>query len=125
MADKKRKKTKEKKGEREESTEPRISSGALRSVLAIFFIAIAGFLVLARFGIGGVAGQAIFSGLSWLLGVGYLLFPLSLILLAIIILRSFERHFGGIQIVGMSIFLLSGLGLVNLIFHGEGGMLGG
>ena len=125
MADKRKKKSKERKAEKDSvPREPRISSGAVRSVFAIFFIAIAGFLILARFGFGGVAGEAIFHSLSSLLGIGYLLLPLSLALLAIIILRSFERHFGAIQIAGMAVFLLSGLGLVNLAFSGQGGMLG-
>jgi hypothetical protein len=125
MASVRKKKSKEKKQNGEAGVHPvRLSNGALRSVFAIFFVAIAGFLVLAEVGIGGVGGNEIFRGLSWLLGIGYLLLPLSLVLLAIIILRSFERHFGAIQILGMAVFLLSGLGLINLAFHGKGGIVG-
>jgi S-DNA-T family DNA segregation ATPase FtsK/SpoIIIE len=108
----------------EKISEPSVSSEALRGVAAIFFVAIAGFLVLAEVGVGGAAGSFIYEWLSWLLGVGYLLLPLSLVLLSIIVFRSFEKHFGWIQIVSMCVFLLSGLGLVSLAFPTKGGVLG-
>lgn len=104
--------------------ERHVSSEALRGVAAIFFIAIAGFLVLAGLGVGGSAGAVIFHWLSWLFGVGYSLLPLSLILLAIAIFRSFEKHFGWVQFASMSIFLLSSLGLVSIAFPGHGGVIG-
>ncbi|MDO8552956.1 MAG: DNA translocase FtsK [bacterium] len=110
----------------EKDSEPArsVSSEALRGVSAIFFIAIAIFLVLARFGIGGVAGAGLYKYLSLLLGVGYLLLPISLILLAILIFQSFEKRFGVVQMVSMFVFLLSGLGLIDLAFPGDGGILG-
>lgn len=101
-----------------------ISSEALRGVAAIFFVAIAGFLILAEAGGGGALGGAAFRGFSWLLGIGYSLLPLSLFMLAILIFRSVEKHFGWVQIVSTFIFLLSALGLVNLAFAGQGGVLG-
>lgn len=104
--------------------EPSVSSEALRSVAAVFFIAIAGFLVLAGAGLAGMAGNALYNGLSWLLGIGYMLLPLSLVLLAVLIFQSFERRFGWVQLGSMAVFLLSGLGLINLAFAGRGGILG-
>ncbi len=104
--------------------ERKVSSEALRGVSAIFCVALSGFLILASFGIGGAVGSFLYDWLSWLLGVGYMLLPLSLVLLSIIILRSFERHFGMVQLASIAIFLLSGLGLVNLAFPGRGGVLG-
>ena len=101
-----------------------VSSEALRGVSAIFFVAISIFLILARFGVGGVVGDTLYKYLSLFLGVGYLLLPFSLILLAILIFQSFERHFGIVQMAGMFIFLLSGLGIINLAFPGDGGILG-
>ncbi|MBM3261625.1 DNA translocase FtsK [Candidatus Kaiserbacteria bacterium] len=103
-----------------------VSSGALRSVAAIFFITIATFLFIAEFGIGGPAGDLVYGGLKWLIGpVGYPLLPLSFVLLAIIIFRSFERHFGWIQVLSMIIFLLSALGIINVALPGAAGVLGG
>ena len=104
---------------------PSISAGALRSVSAIFLLAIAVFLVLAQLGTGGAVGASVYELLSSLLGVGYLLLPLSFLFLAVIIFQSFEKRFGAIQIVSVSVFLLSSLGLINLAFPGRGGIVGG
>ena len=109
----------------EAQNKPSISSEALRGVSAIFFFAIAGFLVLAQIGTGGTVGASVYSLLSSLLGVGYLLLPLSFIFLAVIIFQSFEKKFGAIQIVSVSVFLLASLGLINLAFPGRGGIMGG
>ena len=65
------------------------STEAVRGVCAIFCIAIAGFLILAQLGGGGAIGGALYEWLSWLLGIGYLLLPLSLVLLTILIYRPF------------------------------------
>ncbi len=110
-----------------EEAEPReksVSSEAIRGVCAIFFIAIAGFLILAQLGGGGALGAFLYHWLSWLLGVGYLLLPLSLILLATLIFRSFDRQFGIVQLASMSVFLLAGLSLVNIAFPEKGGIIG-
>ncbi|KKW23341.1 MAG: cell division FtsK/SpoIIIE [Candidatus Kaiserbacteria bacterium GW2011_GWA2_52_12] len=101
-----------------------VSSEALRGVCAIFFVATAGFLILSELGGGGALGEKLFAWLSWLLGVGYLLLPVSLILFAILIFRSFEKHIGWIHTISLIIFLVSGLGLINLAFEGRGGVLG-
>lgn len=101
-----------------------ISTGALRSVAAIFSVAVAGFLILAEIGGGGEVGHALFGVLSWLLGVGYILLPLSLILTTAALFRSLERRFGWVQFTSMVVFLLSGLGMVDLTFRGKGGIIG-
>ncbi|MEK7093123.1 MAG: DNA translocase FtsK [Patescibacteria group bacterium] len=119
-----RKNGKRKDAEETEASEPKVSSEALRGVTAIFFVALAGFLVLAEAGGGGKVGGLLYEWFTWLLGVGYLLLPLSLILLATLIFRSFERQFGWVQLASMFVFLLSALGLVNLAFPGHGGVLG-
>ncbi|MBI5645132.1 DNA translocase FtsK [Candidatus Kaiserbacteria bacterium] len=120
----KKRKNAKKKDSDDESVARHVSSEALRGVFAIFFVAMAGFLVLAEFSIGGRVGETLFAALTWLLGIGYLLLPLSLVLLAVLIFRSLERSFGWIQLASMAIFLLAGLGLVNLSFPGRGGILG-
>lgn len=126
-----RKKHRERKKKREDAEEEdthdaprRVSSEAMRGVSAVFFLALAGFLILANFGIGGTVGGFLYEKLSWLLGIGYMLLPLSLILAAIAILRSFEKHFGVVQLASVCVFLLSALGMVNLAFPGRGGVLG-
>lgn len=106
------------------SSERGVSGAAMRGVFAILFMALAGFLTLAYFGGGGDFGKVVFASLTWLLGVGYLLFPISLIMLAMLIFRSFEKHFGWIQFICIGIFLLSGLGMINLAFPSRGGVIG-
>lgn len=126
MKDKRKKNGRQKENKKEDvPSERSVSSEAVRGVIAIFFIAVSGFLILASAGIGGTAGSAIYNGLTWLLGIGYMLLPLSLVLLSVLILRSLERSFGWVQIGSMFVFLLSSLGLVNLAFPGRGGVLGG
>lgn len=121
----KQKRGKDKKANKEiEEVVEYVSSEAMRGVFAIFCIAVAGFLVLAQLGGGGTIGGTLYEWLSWLLGVGYLLLPLSLTLLATLIFRSFERNFGWVQFTAMTVFLLAGLGLINLAFSGQGGILG-
>ena len=121
----KQKRGKEKNSDKETDSGMRyVSTEAIRGVCAIFCIALAGFLVLAQLGGGGAIGSTLYEWLSWLLGVGYLLLPLSLVLLATLIFRSFERNFGWVQFSAMAVFLLAGLGLINLAFAGRGGILG-
>src|SRR6185312_5763794 len=100
---------------KEEAVQERtVSTEALRGVAAIIFVALAGFLILAEIGGGGMLGNVVFMALSWLLGVGYILLPVSLFLTAIMIFVSFERKFGAIQMTCMAIFLLASLGLVSV-----------
>lgn len=124
--DKRKKKPREKSAATEDITPTKkyVSNEALRGVGAIFLIAIAAFLLIAGLGGGAPVGPQVFNFLSWLLGYGYMLLPLSLVLVAIILFRSFERHFGWVQITSILIFLLSALGLVNLALSGHGGVLG-
>lgn len=113
-----------KKNEEVESVVSVISSEALRGVIAIFLFAVSGFLLLALAGVGGTAGAALYNGLTWLLGIGYLLLPLSMVMLAILIFRSLERSVSWVHVVSMGIFLLSGLGLISLTYPMAGGILG-
>ncbi len=123
-AKEKSRKNGKKKSDDTESAASAISSEALRGVIAIFLFAVSGFLILALVGVGGTAGAALFNGLSWILGVGYLLLPLSMVMLAILIFRSLERSVSWVHVVSMAIFLLSGLGLISLTYPMAGGILG-
>ena len=107
-----------------EPSEQLVSDAAMRSVGAIFAILLALFLVLADLNEGGPVGTASFTFLSWLFGVGYALLPLSAIILAISMVRSFEQKFGWVHAGSVALFLVSSLGLVNVAFPGRGGVLG-
>lgn len=124
----KKEREKEKKNKRKRDDEPRplpVSTEALRGVVAVFAVALAIFLALAAFHIGGTVGNFIFSLLSQLLGLGYMLLPLSLIILATALMRSFKNRFGAIESISIFVFLLSGLGLVAIAIPEQGGIIGG
>src|SRR5690606_23310970 len=91
---------------------------------AVLAVAIGLFLALAAFEIGGAVGAFLFSALSKLLGVGYMLLPFSLLLLAIALMRSFEKRFGAVEIISIFVFLISSLGLIALAFPERGGIIG-
>lgn len=101
-----------------------VSIEALRGVCAVLAVAVGIFLALAAFEVGGAVGAFLFTILSKLLGVGYMLLPFSLLLLAIALMRSFEKRFGAIEIISILVFLLSSLGLIALAFPEQGGILG-
>lgn len=104
--------------------ESAISSEALRGVAAVLLIALSAFFSLAALEFGGKVGMFLFSTLSRVFGIGYLLFPLSLLILAVALLRSFERKFGVAQIGSVLLFLISGLGIIELALPGRSGFVG-
>jgi len=95
----------------------------LEGIAAIVFIVIAVFLMLARFHIAGPVGEFIYNIFTRLLGVGYYLLPLALVVLGISFLKSLSHNMAWPKITGAIIFLLSGIGLIDLIF-GKGGAIG-
>lgn len=125
MARKEREKEKKKRKRDEEPRPLPVSTEALRGVVAVFAVALALFLALAAFGIGGAVGSIIFSLLSKLVGLGYMLLPLSLVILAAALMRSFQNRFGAIESISIIVFLLSGLGLVAIAIPEQGGIVGG
>lgn len=96
----------------------------IRGVWAVVFFVLAIFLMLAAFELGGLAGTWIFKSLTFLLGVGYFLLPVLLIVLAISFLSTLRQHMGMARAFGSSLFFISGLGLTDLVFDGKGGLIG-
>ena len=122
--EKERKNGRRKRADEAETSASPVSVEALRGVCAVLAVAFAIFLSLAAFEIGGAVGAFLFSILSKLLGVGYMLLPLSLLLLATALLRSFQNRFGAIEIASVVVFLVSSLSLVAIAFPEKGGVLG-
>ena len=106
------------------SIEDFIEADTLRGVWGVLLVALAAFLTLAAFGIGGVLGNTLFKWLSTLLGVGYILLPLSVLLFAIVLFRSLQEKIGVLKIISSGVFLFSTLALVNILFPGRGGLIG-
>lgn len=97
---------------------------AKKSVFAIVFIGLAALLLLASFKQAGPAGNFIYRILDNLLGWGYYLLPTILLLTALAILTSKQRKIFGITLLGALLFVISGLGLMDLLSSGAGGLIG-
>ncbi len=95
----------------------------VEGISAIIFLIIAVFLILARFDKAGFVGEFVYSIFTRLVGVGYYLLPIALIVLGISFLKSLSHNLAWPKITGAIIFLVSGIGLIDLIF-GNGGAIG-
>ena len=100
-------------------------SESFRAVVGILCLAMMVFLVLSAFDIGGILGKSLFQGLSYLLGIGYALLPISFLLAAYILFKAHsERTVSPWQIGSVILFLFASLTLLATIFPGKGGLLG-
>lgn len=97
-----------------------------KSIIAVCFICITVIFILASFDKAGPAGEFIFSKLSFLFGLGYYLFPLIMLIMAIDFLTGKDEKYRDLSIrfFGALFFLLSGLGLIDIIASGKGGLIG-
>ena len=92
---------------------------------AIAFFAFAAFFVLAAWGKSGLAGNVVFRGLDALLGIGYAILPLALLLLGISFFRSNRPELAATKMAGGVAFFLSALGIIAIVLkNNAGGMLG-
>ncbi len=95
-----------------------------KSVFAIIVIGLAVILLLARFKQAGPAGNFLYRILDNLLGWGYYLLPTILLLTALTIIISKQRKILGTTLLGAVLFIISGLGLLDLLSSGTGGLIG-
>jgi len=95
-----------------------------QAVLAIVFFVLSLLSILAAFGKAGMVGTYLFLILKKLLGIGYFLLPIALIMVGISFLKGVSRKFEISKFVGVILFFLSGLGLLDLLVVHEGGILG-
>lgn len=96
----------------------------IQGVFMIAFFVLAIFTSLAIWGKAGIVGHYTFAGLSYLLGVGYYLLPLIFIVLGVASIRNFHRHFDGAKLYGSLLFLLSTLGIIEIVSPTSGGFIG-
>ncbi len=108
----------------EEEKQSRLHPDTKKSVFAIGFLALALVLILARFGNAGPVGEYAYNFFNWLFGVGYFLLPLILIVMAVVFLTSERRRIYGITFVGAAIFVLSSLGLIDILYPEKAGIFG-
>ncbi len=119
-----RKNKKRRGGEHTESLGYRLRAETKKSVWAILLVCIAVLLILAGFRNAGPLGVFIYGALFKLLGWGYAALPLSLMLVAGVLLLSRERKMFGIALFGAALIILSSLALIELFSPTHGGWLG-
>lgn len=103
----------------------RMSEETKHSVLAVSFIALSFFFVLASWGKSGVVGSFLYHTLESLLGVGFFMLPLLCLLLGISFFRAMRPEIAAMRLSGGGLFFLSGLGIIALLFKdGSGGIIG-
>jgi len=122
----KEKETRESKGKSKEkfSESAGIGQETMQAVFAILFFVLALLSVLAAFDKAGFVGEYAYRVLKWLLGLGYFLLPVMLVMLGIAFLKGIKRRFEMSKLIGALLFFFSGLGLVELLVAREGGVLG-
>ena len=108
----------------EEEKNIRLHPDTKKSVFAIIFLAFALVLILARFGKSGPVGQYAYNFFNWLFGVGYFLLPLILIIMAVVFLTSERRKIYSITFFGAVVFVLSSLGLIDILYSDKAGIFG-
>lgn len=133
MARQQNKKLKKKKDDEdvEDSGEKYLSEETIQGILAIIFFVLSAFFVLASFkngegkSLAGFIGEKSFDIFhNTLFGVGYYLLPIIFLLLSVSFFRSLKKRLGLTHSIGGFLFFISGLGLINIILSGKGGMIG-
>ena len=120
----KKKPVKEEKSKKDKKRMGGLRDEALQGVIAVFALVVAIFTLLAAFSYAGPAGTYTYDALHYLLGVGYYLVPLILIVLGIAFLKNIHQRFDLLKLIGSVLFLLSSLGLLDIAEKSKGGVLG-
>jgi S-DNA-T family DNA segregation ATPase FtsK/SpoIIIE len=95
----------------------------VETILAILFFVVAGLLLLATFGQGGLAGEKVVQLSTFLFGIGFYLIPIILILLGISFFREIKNNFATPKIIASIVLFIAGLSFVDLTFD-KGGVVG-
>ncbi len=114
------KKTQEKDGEKRKAFLEDLDDSTKRVVSGIVLSVVSLFLILAALNMAGVVGQGFFKFVIFLLGIGYYLLPILSITLSVMLLTSYQREFPTTKIIGATLFLISGLGFIDLAFQRAG-----
>ncbi len=102
-----------------------LGSETKHGILGIIFFVLAIFFLMARFGAAGVAGRFVYEKFGLLLGLGYLMLPLLFVLLGSSFLKSKTPELGWTRTTSAILFLLSGLGIIDIALgENAGGLLG-
>ncbi|MFA6554714.1 MAG: DNA translocase FtsK 4TM domain-containing protein [Candidatus Paceibacterota bacterium] len=93
-------------------------------ILSIVSFLIVILTLLASFYKAGPVGNYLFEFLRSLFGIGYFLIPMMFAMLGISFLQGLKKKFEISKTIGALLFLISGLGLIHVIYAGAGGIVG-
>lgn len=94
------------------------------TITGIFFLVLGVFFIMAAVGHGGPVGSNLYKVFGYLLGIGYFLLPAISVILGISFVKSLHHNLATPKFIGGFIFLISGLGLIELISENSGGKIG-
>ncbi len=107
------------------STTNKLKTETKHGIWAILFFVLALFLLMAMFSGAGKAGNFVYDFLNYFFGVGYVLLPLLFVLLGTSFLKSETPNIGWTRALSGTMFLLSGLGMIDVASNTHaGGFLG-
>lgn len=125
MSKKSKSEEKKKKSKIEAPQKNPLSDKTKNTIYAIVSFIMAIFLVLSAFHSAGPAGNAIRTFMIYLFGWGFSLLPFIAILLGVSFLRSNRPNIGTSHVLSSLLFLLSGLGILDLLgSKTTGGIIG-
>ena len=101
-----------------------LGADTVDTIAGILFLVLGIFFLMASAGRAGLVGGKLFDILDYLLGVGYYLLPTISVILGISFLKSLHHNLATPKLIGGLVFLISGLGLIELIFDTKGGKIG-
>jgi len=103
----------------------RLKTETKHGIWAILFFVLALFLLMSMFSGAGRAGNFVYDFLNYFLGIGYILLPLLFVLLGSSFLKSETPNIGWTRALSGTMFLLSGLGMIDIVsLEHSGGFLG-
>lgn len=131
MARKKQKQQENFKGKNKEEIKPKawhifshLGEETVDTIIGIFFLVLAVFFIMASVGHAGLVGAKLFDVFGYLLGIGYFLLPTISLILGVSFLKSLHHNLATPKLIGAFLFLVSGLGLIELLWNTKGGKVG-
>src|SRR3989338_3996355 len=103
---------------------PLLREETLQGVLAVLFFVAGMTLIFSALDKAGDGGRVIYAWLTDFVGVGFYLLPILAFFICAGFLRALRGLFPVKKTVGAFVLFLSGLGIIELIFPTEGGVLG-
>ncbi len=108
----------------DDSKKPKIRPETKNSIVAISLIGLAVILLLASFEKAGPAGQLIYLLFNKAFGAGYYILPAISLIIAFAFIFSSQKKFFGVTFIGATVFLIFGLGLLDILLPKQAGLVG-